>query len=83
MFCLLFFSFMFLFCFSGIIIPVNALSWDDWTDKAGGDYSMSSFETYWTVESTPKPGYEHYLWDSWEDVIDTQLNYDDNHDKML
>jgi hypothetical protein len=61
----------------------EALTWQNWTSSATGDVSEYSLGTYWTVISSPISGYESYLWSSWHDVVDSNVDYYDNGDNEI
>ncbi|MFX0208734.1 MAG: hypothetical protein ACFFDT_22320 [Candidatus Hodarchaeota archaeon] len=64
-------------------ISVSALTWDVWKDKAVGDVNKNHLDDYWDIASTPKSGWEAYLWDSWTDVLFSEQPYSGGADKDL
>ncbi|MFO7835739.1 MAG: hypothetical protein R6V83_03720 [Candidatus Thorarchaeota archaeon] len=65
------------------IQTVHGLSWYGWSSKLVGDISESHISDYWTVASSPKSGYENYLWSNWHDVVDSEHDYWSNNDKEM
>lgn len=64
-----------------LVPPTAALGWNVWTSGAVGDVTEGTLPFYWTITSSPKPGYENHLWSDWHTVIDSNLNiYDDPND---
>jgi hypothetical protein len=61
-----------------MIPTVEALSWSTWNSGAVGDVWESVLANYWTIGSTPIQGYESYLWDTYFDVVESELDYYSN-----
>ena len=50
-----------------------------------GELPESELPNYWTIKSTPLSSrYKHYLWDNWQDVINSQIDsYPTNFDREI
>ncbi|MGV9169424.1 MAG: hypothetical protein ACOC38_05720 [Promethearchaeia archaeon] len=62
------------------VLPVEAISWVNWKTAAVGDIATPYLGGHWSFTSSPKSGYENYLWDYWTDVLYSQGDYSNTGD---